>query len=240
MSEAIDKVRAKVLQSAFRMPSVQTMVSRKSSITNAFVNAIIPVVPPTVNDIEEALRILKMDPADVRCAYCGDRFSEWDHLKPLVKRRRPTGFISEIGNLVPSCGKCNQSKRNEDWERWMRSETAGLSPRSRGVVDLEQRIDRLRAYEKWRPTQPLDFEKIVGSEAWGAYWKRLEAVDEMLAECQGSAAELGRKIAAARHAMVRVQPDDIERTVPSESVESGVSVQPSGRDPVAPNERHSR
>ena len=109
MADAIDKERAKLLRSAFHMPSVQTMVSRKSSITNAFVNAIIPVVPPSMEEIEEALRILAMTPDDVRFAYCGDRSSEWDHLRPLVKARRPTGFISEIGNLVPSCGKCNQS-----------------------------------------------------------------------------------------------------------------------------------
>ena len=38
------------------MPAVQTMVSRKSTITNAFVNAIIPVVVPSAGEIEEALR----------------------------------------------------------------------------------------------------------------------------------------------------------------------------------------
>src|SRR5437660_7675274 len=106
MTSPLDEQRLKQMAAAFRMPSVQTMVSRKSSITNAFVNAIIPVVPPSVEEIEEALRILGMQPDDVRCAYCGDKSSEWDHLRPLVKGRRPTGFISEIGNLVPSCGKC--------------------------------------------------------------------------------------------------------------------------------------
>ena len=207
MSQAIDKVRAKLLMSAFRMPSVQTMVSRKSSITNAFVNAIIPVVPPTADDVEEALRILGMEPEDLRCAYCGDRASEWDHLRPLVKGRRPTGYISEIGNLVPSCGKCNQSKRNEHWESWMRSETATLSPRSRGVADLERRIERLAAYERWRPAKPIDFEQIVGHEAWAAYWQRLEAMDRTLAECQACAVELGRAIAAARHGVMRTGND---------------------------------
>jgi len=206
MSDApnpIDKVREKLLQSAFRMPSVQTMVSRKSSITNAFVNAIIPVVPPTAHEIEEALRILAMDPENLRCAYCGDRSTEWDHLRPLVKNRRPTGFISEIGNLVPSCGKCNQSKRNEDWETWMRSPTATLSPFCRGVPDLEHRIQRLRAYQRWRPTEPVNFEQIVGTAAWRAYWQRLQAVDEMLAQCQLAATDLAKTIAAARHASTR-------------------------------------
>lgn len=208
MSEAIDEAREKLLKSAFQMPSVQTMVSRKSSITNAFVNAIIPVVPPGVEEIQQSLRILEIDPADLRCVYCGDRASEWDHLRPLVKARRPTGYISEIGNLVPSCGKCNQSKRNEGWETWMRSETAGLSPRRRGVKDLERRIERLRAYEHWRPVEPLDFASFVGREAWEAYWRRLEVMDRVLLECQEAAALLAKKIAAARHAMTRVSTEE--------------------------------
>lgn len=101
------------------MPSLQTMVSRKSSITNAFVGAVIPVVVPTMEEIEESLAILRMDPENVQCAYCGDKASEWDHLRPLVVKRRPTGFVSEIANLVPACGKCNQSKGNQPWKTWM-------------------------------------------------------------------------------------------------------------------------
>jgi len=45
--------------------------------------------------------------------------TDWDHLRPLVRNRRPTGFISEIKNLVPSCGPCNQSKGAADWKAWM-------------------------------------------------------------------------------------------------------------------------
>jgi hypothetical protein len=107
MSLSPDDHRRKILRAAFQMPSVQTMVSRKSSITNAFVSAIIPVIPPTHGEIEEALRILGMEAHDARCAFCGDKASEWDHLRPLVVERRPTGYISEIANLVPACGKCN-------------------------------------------------------------------------------------------------------------------------------------
>src|ERR1039457_7082974 len=127
------------LIAAFQMPSVQTMVSRKSSITNAFVNSVIPTIVPTADEIEESLRILGMDHNDVRCAYCGDGSSEWDHLRPLVVNRRPTGFITEIANLVPACGKCNQSKGNKDWKEWMRG-SAAQSPARRGVLDIEERI----------------------------------------------------------------------------------------------------
>jgi 5-methylcytosine-specific restriction endonuclease McrA len=74
------------------------------------VNSIIPVIDPSDAEIEEALNILKMEANNVRCSYCGDKATEWDHLRPIVKNKRPTGYISEIANLVPACGKCNQSK----------------------------------------------------------------------------------------------------------------------------------
>jgi hypothetical protein len=54
----------------------------------------------------------------------------------------------------------------------------------------------LRVYEKWRPSEAVDFEKIVGREAWRAYWARLEQMDRLVVECQEAAVELGKKIAA--------------------------------------------
>jgi hypothetical protein len=159
------------------------MVSRKSSITNAFVNAVIPTVPPTAEEIEQALSILVIDPAELRCAYCGDRATEWDHLRPLVLNRRPTGFISEIANLVPSCGKCNQSKGNKPWRVWMRSK-AKLSPSGRGISAVEERLARLENYERWRSPTHVDFEKILGPEEWERYWKLCEEVIGELRECQ--------------------------------------------------------
>jgi hypothetical protein len=83
VTSAEELLRRKLLTAAFQMPAVQTMVSRKSSITNAFVNALIPVIEPTHEEIEEALRILGMVPPEVICAYCGDKMTEWDHLRPL-------------------------------------------------------------------------------------------------------------------------------------------------------------
>ena len=96
--------------SLFRMPTPMKITGRPSSITNAFINSIIPVISPTTDEeVKNALDILDMTPELFQCAYCGGTASEWDHLRPLVKDKKPTGFISEIHNLVPSCGKCNQS-----------------------------------------------------------------------------------------------------------------------------------
>ena len=194
MTPTNDETRRKLLAAAFQMPSVQTMVSRKSSITNAFVNAVIPVIVPTIAEIEQALAILGMDPADVRCAFCGDKSSEWDHLRPLVLNKRPTGFISEIANLVPACGKCNQSKGNKAWRLWIVS-GARWSPTGRKLANVADRIARLETYEKWRPPTNVDFEAILGREDWEKYWAMWKAVNETLSQCQDVAELLRTRVA---------------------------------------------
>ena len=195
MTVSDDDSGRRTLAAAFRMPSVQTMLSRKSSITNAFVNAIVPVIAPTPEEVGEALAILGLEPEDLRCAYCGDRATEWDHLRPLVLNRRPTGFASEIANLVPSCGKCNQSKGNKPWRDWMLG-NARLSPTGRGIQDVAERVSRLQAYERWRPPVHVDFESVVGHDAWIGYWSMCEEVVAELAKCQQAAESLREQIAA--------------------------------------------
>jgi hypothetical protein len=196
---ALTAAEVRTLRAAFRMPSVQTMMSRKSSITNAFVSALIPVIEPTPVQIRDALQLLGMTAGDVRCAYCGDKSSEWDHLRPLVVNRRPTGYISEIANLVPSCGKCNQSKGNKNWLAWMTSR-ATHAPDRRGVPDLPLRIQRLKAYEASQHVVPVPFEKIVGPQAYAEYWARLDQAIDHLAKCQEYANRLKVLVAKAHGA----------------------------------------
>jgi hypothetical protein len=183
MTLPMDESLRRQLLAAFRMPSVQTTVSRKSSITNAFVIAVIPVIQPTPEEIGQALALLGMVPSDVRCAFCGDKSSEWDHLRPLVQNRRPTGYISEIHNLVPACGKCNQSKGNKPWRAWMMSE-APQSPTGRKLPNIPDRIARLDAYENWRPPTKVDFETILGREDWDSYWALWESINTSLVQCK--------------------------------------------------------
>jgi len=197
MTPPMDTARQKLLEAAFWMPSAQTMAARTSSITNAFVNSVIPIITPTAAEIEKALSILGMDPTDPRCAYCGDKATEWDHLRPLVLNQRPTGYISEIANLVPSCSKCNQSKGNKDWRKWIRGTQAKHSPTKRNVVDLELRILRLEAYEAWRQPTHVNFEQILGPERWQTYWNMWSAVIEELKHCQKEANELREVIGSA-------------------------------------------
>lgn len=167
----------------FSMPTTITITQRTSSITNAFVSGIIPVIEPTELEIKNVLNVLNVDVKNVVCAYCGDKCTEWDHFRPLVVNKRPTGYISEINNLVPACGKCNQSKGNKNWKKWMLSD-AKHSPKSRNIQDLNERIKRLEKYEnKFTPTI-VDFEQIVGSDIWNQHWNNCEEIHKMMANSQ--------------------------------------------------------
>lgn len=194
MSSA-DAARRQLLLAAFQMPFAQSIMGRKSSITNAFVNAIIPVVQPSAEEIGEALAVLGMEPNEMRCIYCGTTSTEWDHLRPLVVQMRPTGYISEIANLVPACGKCNQSKGNKEWRIWMAS-SAKFSPTGRGL-NLTDSIKRLEAYERWREPIRIDFEAVVGLDAWAKYWALHEDIVKEMRQCQDYAITIRDTIAQA-------------------------------------------
>ncbi|MEH7226658.1 HNH endonuclease [Bacillus sp. JJ1566] len=169
-------------KSMFRMPTPVKITGRSSSITNAFVNGIIPCIEPTEIEIKEVLSILGMTDS-IRCSYCGDHYSEWDHFRPLIQNRRPTGFISEINNLVPSCGKCNQSKGNSYWKDWIVGE-AKLSPKTRNVDNLGLIITRLENFEKWSKPIKVNFEEIVGEEVWNEHWANWERLIKMMKKSQ--------------------------------------------------------
>lgn len=161
------------------------ITGRSSSITNAFINSIIPVVPPCAEEVQQALKILGMTHENFQCAYCGGVASEWDHLRPLVKDKKPTGYISEIHNLVPSCGKCNQSKGNKEWKTWMLS-TARLSPTARGIKDISARVKRLEAYENSKAPTKMDFSAIVGQKVWAQHQDNLERIQSLMRDRRNS------------------------------------------------------
>ncbi len=179
-----------------KLPSPMNVTGRSSSITNAFINAIVPVVEPSEEEELEALRILGMNPEDIRCAYCGDKASEWDHFRPIVSDQEPTGYITEIANLVPSCGKCNQSKGKAHWKTWMEGE-ARLSPNSRKIPDLGKRVERLQAYSVWREPRKIDFAALAGPEMWQRHRKNWEEVLNLLKSSQKLATEIRTVVAKA-------------------------------------------
>lgn len=171
------------MSSDFDLPSPGSIKGRSSSITAAFIQAIVPVVEPTPDEITEALAILGMTPGACVCAYCGVTRTEWDHFRPLVTNQRPTGYITEIANLVPSCGKCNQSKGSKHWRAWITS-NARRSPATRGAPSLDMRIRRLEEYEKWRTPQKVDFESLVGAELYNQHWSNWKELLQLMERAQ--------------------------------------------------------
>lgn len=175
------------------------VTSRVSSVTNGFVQAIIPCVEPTELERAEALAVLGMAPGLETCVYCGARATDWDHLRPLVRGKRPTGYCNDVRNLVPSCGPCNQSKSGQNWEQWISGTSKG-SPKTRGVTDLAGRIEALKRFEDWSAHVALDMRGLVGDAVWDAYWKRLEAIELQMHEAQREAMVIRNLIADALEA----------------------------------------
>ncbi|NQZ91078.1 MAG: HNH endonuclease [Moritella sp.] len=170
------------------------ITDRSSTITNSFINSIIPVIEPTNEEVKHALEILGMDQDSFQCSYCGIVATEWDHLRPLVMNKKPTGYVSEIHNLVPACGKCNQSKGNKDWRVWMMSD-APLSPKTKGISDIKERMERLDLYERSEAPTKVDFESLVGKDKWEQHWKNWEIVQETMREAQVLATEINKTVA---------------------------------------------
>jgi hypothetical protein len=96
---------------------------------------------------------------------------------------------TSIANLVPSCGKCNQSKGKSYWRTWMEG-NARLSPKTRGVPDLAERVARLRSYEAWRQPRKIDFAAVVGPEIWQRHRQNWRSVLELLKKSQELASEI--------------------------------------------------
>lgn len=171
------------------------LTGRKTTITGLFFTSLTPYIEPTPAEVDEALKILGMTREACVCAYCGGPKSEWDHFRAVVKNRAPTGYITEIANLVPACGKCNQSRGNGDWESWMRG-GAPQSPASRGIPDLEQRIERLKAFEQWSKPVKIDYADLAGAAEWAQHLSHLEAVLSLLAQAEKHAGALRSKAEA--------------------------------------------
>jgi hypothetical protein len=141
----------------------------------------------------EALALLGMNADDIRCAYCGDKSTEWDHLHPIITDQRPTGHITEIANLVPACGKCNQSKGKSKWHDWILS-SARLSPKTRGVANLAERIEKLELYAMWKPATRIEFDLIVTPEVWALHNSNWRRILDLLHESQKLAKEIRQTI----------------------------------------------
>jgi hypothetical protein len=67
---------------------------------------------------------------------------------------------------------------------------ARLSPTSRKISDISQRLKRLEAYEAWRQPKKIDFAALVGPEMWKRHRQNWKDVLELLKKSQELASEI--------------------------------------------------
>ena len=72
------------------------------------------------------------------------------------------------------------------------------SPRTRGISDLERRIERLIQYTTLYPQKAEKLEDMVNPDLWQEYWYRLERLHASLREAQSLAEAITVQIKAKR------------------------------------------
>ncbi len=74
---------------------------------------------------------------------------------------------------------------------------AKLSPKIKGIGDLNERINRLEASEIWGIPTKVDFQEIVGKEPWEKHWENWEQVQNAMRESQKLAEQINTKVVNA-------------------------------------------
>jgi hypothetical protein len=183
---------------SFKSPNETKIPARSSTITSAFVNSIVPNIDQMASELQEAYEILGLDDERLMCSYCRlTHATEWDHFRATVENKMPTGYLAEIYNLVPACGKCNQSKGGKPWRDWIQSK-AKLSPSTRKVPNLDHIIQTLEAYEKWSnskvrrvPYSTLDAEL---KDLLAQHWNNRDKIVQQLYDAQKLAEQIKKRI----------------------------------------------
>lgn len=89
---------------------------RCTTINHAFASAISYYDNYNEAEIDRAIKFLNQNPnGELKCVYCKKNAETWDHLEALVNKGMFTGYVHQLGNLVPCCKKCNSSKGRKNY-----------------------------------------------------------------------------------------------------------------------------
>jgi len=105
-----------------------------------------------------------------RCVYCDNaEASRWDHLHPVSK-----GGDSSPGNLVPACGRCDDSKQDRTIEEWVASKS-----KHRPATRLPAIKERIARYQAEFTYSPLEFEQKLDDRQRAIYARFREKLDAL-------------------------------------------------------------
>lgn len=177
-------------------PTIKTITGRSSAIRAAFIKAIIPEIKPTEEEIDACLAHLPHTQSGKYCSYCGTiEATEWDHFRAVTEKQEPTGYITDIYNLVPACGKCNQSKGNKPWEFWIKTQAANAPGGRSDVKNLNEIIANLSSFQNW--SDQLRFkmsDQFLNGQEVKSYLKECEDLINTLSDYQKKATQLKEKV----------------------------------------------
>lgn len=102
-------------------------------------------------EIQQALKFFGNPP---ECVYCGSKdVKRWDHIIPVIK-----GGETVLGNMVPACSSCDDSKQALSFQEWLISDGV-LSPKRQGIKNMKQRAERIENYMQHFAYHPRTLEE---------------------------------------------------------------------------------
>jgi hypothetical protein len=127
--------------------------NRKTTINNAFASALSVADNFVIEDVNEAIKLLGQNPKkDLKCVYCENSASTWDHIRSIVDGGVFSGYGHQLNNLIPCCKECNSAKGNKDWEIFIRS---------KNPKNLKRKISLIKSHIN---KDSIDFKKKINSK----------------------------------------------------------------------------
>lgn len=115
---------------------------------------------------------------EVRCFYCdAPEPARWDHLHAVSR-----GGDTMPGNLVPACGRCDDSKQARDVEAWARSKSKHR-PSLERLPTLQAQIE---AYQRHFGYDPGEFEQKLSQEQRDRYRLFRAEIDSLRAHLESA------------------------------------------------------
>jgi len=121
-------------------------------------------------DLQAAIEYFT-DAGALHCIYCGaPNPNRWDHFHPVTK-----GGDTVIGNLVPACQRCDDSKQDRTLEEWVSSRSKHRPTKRR----LKKIQSDFRKYQRKHPYQARDFDEKLSQEQKRMYHQFQRAMDDL-------------------------------------------------------------
>ena len=167
----------------FKMPTRTTVKGRVTTVRNSAFNGILPIEKPDAEDILFIKEKLGTSGNNFLCGYCGKvSATQTDHINPLIINGKPSGYIHEISNLIPSCDSCNSIKSNDTLEQFFNNPKFTCKLSEHELVDRKRIIEEYQEYfrKKYGKLVKLNFEEIVNSDLWEEYLNKTEEILELM------------------------------------------------------------